>query len=151
MISKVIPDYAKNFKKEYLLFLRINDKTKYFIDNMKEVTFGLFNSPKVDELKKIIEEFYYEINIGNFKIKTSDIIDLVTFKKILNDLIRIFNYRRRCYQNFNCPFPGLENIYFDFDLFCSKFKIDYEDYDYLKCKGVFDFDDLDLEDFNSFV
>ena len=86
MINKVIPDYAKNFKKEYLLFLHINDKTKYFIDNMKEVTFGLFNSPKVDELKKIIkEEFHYEINIGNFKdlknfkIKTSDIIDLVTF------------------------------------------------------------------------
>ena len=45
MISKVIPVYAKNFKKEYLFRLRVNDKIKYFIDNIKEATFGLFNSP----------------------------------------------------------------------------------------------------------
>ena len=42
MISKVIPDYAKDFKKEYLFLLRVNDKIKYFIDNIKEATFGLF-------------------------------------------------------------------------------------------------------------
>ena len=54
---------------------------------MKEVTFGLFNSPKVDELKKLIEDFYHEINTGNFKdlrnfeIKSDDILNLVEFKK----------------------------------------------------------------------
>ena len=85
MISKVIPDYAKNFKKEYLFLLRVNDKIKYFIDNMKEVTFGLFNSPKVDELKKLFEEFYQEINTGNFKdlidfeIKSEDILNFKKF------------------------------------------------------------------------
>ena len=146
MISKVIPDYAKDFEKEYLFLLRVNDKTKYFIDNMKEVTFGLFNSPKVDELKKLIEDFYHEINTGNFKdlrnfeIKSDDIINLVTFKKILNDFIRIINYRRRYHQNFVIPFPGFENIYRDFELFCSKFKINYEDNEYLKCFDDFDFD-----------
>ena len=146
MISKVIPVYAKNFKKEYLFLLRVNDKTKYFIDNMKEVTFGLFNSPKVDELKKLIEEFYYEINTSNFKdlrnfeIKSDDILNLVEFKKILNDFIRIINYRRRYYQDFVNPFPGFENIYYDFELFFSKFKINYEDNEYLKCTDDFDFD-----------
>ena len=146
MISKVIPDYAKGFKKEYLFLLHINDKTKYFFDNMKEVTFGLFNSPKVDELKKLIEDFYYEINTSNFKdlrnfeIKSDDIINLVTFK-------RIINYRRRYHQNFVIPFPGFENIYHDFELFCSKFKINYEDNEYLKCIDNFDFDDFDFDDF----
>ena len=146
MISKVIPDYAKNFKKEYLFLLRVNDKIKYFIDNIKEATYGLFNNPKVDELKKLIEDFYLEINTSNFKdlrnfeIKSDDIINLVTFKKILNDFIRITNYRRVYYQNFVTPFPGLENIYYDFELFCSKFKINYEDNEYLKCIDDFDFD-----------
>ena len=157
MISKVIPDYAKDFKKEYLFLLRVNDKTKYFIDNMKEVTFGLFNSPKVDELKKLIEDFYNEINTGNFKdlrnfeIKSDDIYNLVEFKKILNDFIRIINYRREYYQNFVIPFPGFENIYSDFELFCSKFKINYGDNEHLKCIDEFDFDDFDDFDFNSFI
>ena len=146
MISKVIPDYAKEYKKEYLFPLHINDKTKYFIDNMKEVTFGLFNSPKVDELKKLIEEFYFEINMGNFKdlrnfeIKSDDIYNLVEFKINLNDFIRIIKYRRRYYQNFVIPFPGFENIYHDFEIFCSKFKINYGDNKHLKCIDDFDFD-----------
>ena len=154
MISKVIPDYAKDFKKEYLFILRINDKTKYFIDNMKEVTFGLFNSPKADELKKIIDEFYFEINTGNFKdyknlrnfeIKSDDIYNLVVFKKIFNDFRRIINYRRRYHQNFDNPFPGFENIYHEIELFCSKFKIKYEDNEYLKCIDNFDFDNFDFD------
>ena len=154
MLSKVIPDYAKNFKKEYLFLLRVNDKTKYFIGNMKEVTYGLFNSPKVDELKKLFEEFYQEINTGNFKdlidfeIKSDDILNLVQFKKILNDFIRIINYRRIYHKNFVIPFPGFENIYSDFELFCSKFEINYEDNEYLKCLDDFDFDfDFDIDDY----
>ena len=114
MISKVIPDYAKDFKKEYLFVLRVNDKIKYFIDNIKEATCGLFNNHKVDEIKKLIEKFYYEINTSNFKdlrnfeIKSDDILNLVEFKKILNDFIRIINYRRIYHKNFVIPFPGFE-------------------------------------------
>ena len=160
MISKVIPDYAKDFKKEYLFLLRVNDKIKYFIDNIKEATFGLFNSPKVDELKNLFEEFYQEINTGNFKdlmdlidfeIKSDDILNLVQFKKILNDFIRIINYRRIYHKNFVIPFPGFENIYGDFKIFCSKFEINYEGNEDLKCINDYDFDDFDDCDFNNFV
>ena len=156
MISKVIPGYAKDFKKEHLFVLRVNFKIKYFIDNIKEATCGLFNNPKVDEIKKSIEKFYYQINTSNFKdlrnfeIKSDDILNLVEFKKILNDFIRIINYRRRYYQNFVNPFPGFENIYHDFELFCCKFKINYEDYEYLKCIDYYDFDYYDF-DFNCYI
>lgn len=117
------------------------------------------NNPKVDELKKLIVDFYHEIfsgnfrdfrDLSNFEIKSDDIINLVTFKKILNDFKRIINYRRRYYQNFVIPFPGFENIYYDFDLFCSKFKINNEDNEYLKLTDDFDFDDCDC-DFNSYI
>ena len=67
MFSKVIPGYAKDFKKEYLFLLHVNDKIKYFIDNIKEASYGLFNNPKVDELKNLFEEFYQKTNTCNFK------------------------------------------------------------------------------------
>ena len=53
MISKVIPDYAKDFKNEYLFILGINNEFNYFLDNMNEATNGLFNNFRVDKIKKI--------------------------------------------------------------------------------------------------
>ena len=49
MISKVIPDYAKDCKNEYLFILGINNEFKYFLDNIDEATCGLF---KILELIK---------------------------------------------------------------------------------------------------
>ena len=72
------------------------------------------------------------------------------FKKILNDFIRIINFRRIYHRNFVNPFPGFENIYHDFDLFCSKFEINYEDYEYLKCIDCYDFHEID-DDLNFYI
>ena len=43
MISKVIPDYAKDYKNEYLFILGINNEFKYFLDNIDEATCGLLD------------------------------------------------------------------------------------------------------------
>ena len=157
MLSKVIPVYAKEFKNEYLLILRINDELKYFIDNINEATRGLFNNPKVDKIRKNIKRFIIEQNTSNFEIKSSDIKNLIKIKKIFNDFNRLINYKKEAYlgdeQNFVYPYPGFRNIYDDFELFCSKFKIKYEAddrfYDYnadsdsdcdFDCDCDFDFD-----------
>ena len=55
MISKVIPDYAKDFKNEYLFILGINNEFNYFLDNMNEATRGLFENFRVDKIKKFIK------------------------------------------------------------------------------------------------
>ena len=57
MISKVIPDYEKDFKNEYLFILGINNEFKYFLDNMNEATRGLFENFRVDKIKKFIKLF----------------------------------------------------------------------------------------------
>ena len=136
MISKVIPDYAKDFKNEYLFILGINNEFKYFLDNMNEATRGLFENFRVDKIKKFIKLFLAYQNLGqfkdvsNFEIKSSDIKNLIKIKKNFNDFNRLIEYKKDCYdgdeQNFIVPYPGFRNIYDDFELFCSKFKIKYE-------------------------
>ena len=97
MLSKVIPVYAKEFKNEYLLILRINDELKYFIDNINEATRGLFNNPKVDKIRKNIKRFIIEQNTSNFEIKSSDIKNLIKIKNIFNDFNRLINYKKEAY------------------------------------------------------
>ena len=133
MLIKNIPDYTKDFKNEYLFILGINNEFKYFLDNMNEATRGLFENNKVDKIKKFIEKFLLYQNLGhfkdvsNFEIKSSDIKNLIKIKKNLNDFNRLIEYKKDCYdgdeQNFIVPYPGFKNIYDDFVLFCSKFKI----------------------------
>ena len=57
MLIKNIPDYAKDFKNEYLFILGINNEFKYFLDNMNEATRGLFENNKVDKIKKLLNYF----------------------------------------------------------------------------------------------
>ena len=141
MFIKNIPDYAKDFKNEYLFILGINNEFKYFLDNMDEATRGLFENFRVDKIKKFISKFLLYQNSGyfkdlsNFEIKSSDIKNLIRIKKNFNDLNNLIKYRKDCYdgdgdeQNFVDPYPGFKNIYYDFVLFCSKFKIKYESND----------------------
>ena len=69
-------------------------------------------------------------DVSNFEIKSSDIKNLIKIKKNFNDFNRLIEYKKDCYdgdeQNFIVPYPGFRNIYDDFVLFCSKFKIKYE-------------------------
>ena len=57
MFIKNTPDYAKDFKNEYLFIIGINNEFKYFLDNMNEATRGLFENFRVDKIKKIIKLF----------------------------------------------------------------------------------------------
>ena len=136
MLIKNTPDYAKDFKNEYLFIIGINNEFKYFLDNMNEATRGLFENLRVDKIKKFISKFLLYQNSGyfkdlsNFEIKSSDIKNLIRIKKKFNDFNNLINCRKDCYdgdeQNFVDPYPGFINIYDDFVLFCSKFKIKYE-------------------------
>ena len=84
MFIKNTPDYAKDFKNEYLFIIGINNEFKYFLDNMKEATRGLFENFRVDKIKKFISKFLSYQNSGhfkdlsNFEIKSSDINPIQT-------------------------------------------------------------------------
>ena len=90
MLIKDIPDYARDLKNEYLFILGINNEFKYFLDNIKEATRGLFENFRVDKTKKFIEKFLLYQNLGHFKdvssfeIKSSDVKNLIKIKKKFN-------------------------------------------------------------------
>ena len=52
-----IPEYARDFKNEYLFIRGINKEFKYFVDNINEATRGLFENHRVDKIKKFIKKF----------------------------------------------------------------------------------------------
>ena len=52
-----IPEYARNFKNEYLFIRGINKEFKYFVDNINEAYRGLFENHRVDKIKNLLKNF----------------------------------------------------------------------------------------------
>ena len=78
MISKVIPNYAKNFKKEYIFIIDINQKCERFLKKIDEE--NVFNSPQAKKLIiyfnkfLIFQELGYFKDISNYYFKEEDAI-----------------------------------------------------------------------------
>ena len=90
-----IPEYAREFKNEYLFIRGINKEFKYFVDNINEAYRGLFENHRVDKIKKFIKKFLlaqklgYLNDVSNFEIKGSDVDYLIKIKKNFMILINI--------------------------------------------------------------
>ena len=91
-----IPEYARDFKNEYLFIRGVNKEFKYFVDNINEAYRGLFENHRVDKIKKFIKKFLlaqklgYLNDVSNFEIKSSDVDYLIKIKKIfiiLNNIL----------------------------------------------------------------
>ena len=93
MLIKNIPDYAKDFKNEYLFIIGINNEFKYFLDNINEATNGLINNFRVDKIKKFIGKFLLYQNSGYFKDLSNFEIKSSNFKNLIMFLIRILKLR----------------------------------------------------------
>ena len=78
-----IPEYAMDFKNEYLFIRGINKEFKYFVENINEAARGLFQNHRVDRIKKFIKSFLlaqelgYLNDVSNFEIKSSDVNYLI--------------------------------------------------------------------------
>ena len=132
-----IPEYARDYKKEYLFIIGINKEFKYFVDNINDATRGLFENHKVDRIKYFIKRFLRGQekgklrDISNVEINYNDVNNLIKIKNNFTNFNQYINFCKSCYDDddepFIDPYPGFKNIYDDFELFCSKFKIKYED------------------------
>ena len=65
MLSKVIPNYAKNIKKEYIFIIDINKKYEKFLNKIDEE--NVFNSPQAKKLIIYFNKFLIFQEIGHFK------------------------------------------------------------------------------------
>ena len=59
-----IPEYATNYKKEYLFIRGINKEFEYFVDYMEDPNREKFCIPKVDRFRNIIKRFYFVLKIN---------------------------------------------------------------------------------------
>ena len=132
-----IPEYAKNYKKEYLLIRGINKELKYFVDYIDNAGSGLFESHRVDRIKYFIKRFLRGQekgklkDISNFEIDEDVVVNLIEIKKNFDNFNQFINFCFSCYDEENEPFinpyPGFENIYYDFISFSNKLNIKYEE------------------------
>ena len=136
-INSKIPEYVREYKKEYLLIRGINKEFKYFVDNINEATRGLFENHRVVRIKYFIKRFLKGQERGklqdtsNFEINNIDVDNLIKIKKNFLNFNQYINFCKSCFDDedasFIDPYPGFKNIYDDFELFFSKFKIKYEE------------------------
>ena len=92
-----IPEYARDFKKEYLLIIGINKEFKYFDDNINDANRGLFENHKVARIKYFIKRFLKGQercklkDTNNFEISNIDVVNLIirlkNFSVILNNIL----------------------------------------------------------------
>ena len=147
-----IPEYARDYKKEYLFIIGINKEFKYILDNLDNLNSGLFESDRVNRIMKIIKRFLK----GQERGKLRDISGIVFNEYEVNNIIKIkknfslFKLRYDfCIEGddaFN-PYPGFGNIYDIFELFFSKINIKYDsDSDSYSDS---DFDDIEINYYDS--
>ena len=136
-----IPEYARDYKKEYLFIIGLDKELKYFAEHINKAPNGLFENHKVDRIKYFIKRFLKGQergklkDISNFEINNIDVNNLIKIKKNFNNFNQYINFCKSCYDDdddapFIDPYPGFKNIYDDFELFFSKFKIKYKEFIY---------------------
>ena len=86
-INSKIPEYARGFKKEYLLIVGINKEFKYFVGHIDEATRGLFENHRVVRINYFIKRFLKGQercklqDTSNFEIESSVVDNLIKIKK----------------------------------------------------------------------
>ena len=75
MSRKVIPDYAKDYKNEYLFIRGIDKQFKYFLDNIEKADQGVFQNNRVEIIEKNVNRLEKAIKMGYFKDNSNLEID----------------------------------------------------------------------------
>ena len=118
-----IPQYAREYKREYQFIRGINKEFKYFVDNLGEPTHVLFLNKKVSKIKDLIERFLKKQKRG----KSRDIDKLVFWKY---DILNIIEY----YESISFDITdriGMKYALDFHDLFCEFYdKINYKYFDF---------------------
>ena len=72
-----IPDYAKDYRNEYLFIRGIDTCFKFFLDNLNKADKGVFENNRVNIIKKYINKLEKAQRLGYLKDTTNKEIDEV--------------------------------------------------------------------------
>ena len=136
-----VPDYAKDYKNEYLFIRGIDNYFKYFIKNLNKADKGVLKSNRVDIINKHINRLEKAQRLDYLK-DTSDIeIDEqdVSYSSLLLEMLADFtDYyvddddfefdEDRFNSHVDLEFPGYKDLLNCIALFHSKFKMVFDKY-----------------------
>ena len=129
MISKVIPNYAKNIKKEYIFIIDINKKCEKFLNKIDEE--NVFNSPQAKKLIiyfnkfLIFQEIGYFKDVSNYCFENEDVNFIVYLERKLEENMDLFfnpdslKFEEEQYENDE---TGFKLFFESFEKFRDKIK-----------------------------
>ena len=94
-----IPEYARDYKKEYLCIRGLNKEFEYFTKKLNDLNNGLFETNSTNRIKNFMKRFLRGQENGKFK----DIRNFIFPDNILNNIIFInqqFGYYKLRYDAF---------------------------------------------------
>ena len=97
--SNKIPEYAKEYKREYQFIRGLNKEFEYFIKKLDDLNNGLFETNSANSIKYYMKRFLRRQEDGKFK----DISNFIFPDNILNNIIFIneqFGYYKLRYDAF---------------------------------------------------
>ena len=97
--SNKIPEYAREYKREYQFIKGLNKEFKYFIKKLNDLNNGLFETKSTNRIKYYMKRFLRGQENGKFK----DISNFIFPDNILNNIIFInqqFGYYKLRYDAF---------------------------------------------------
>ena len=129
MISKVIPNYAKNIKKEYIFIIDINKKCENLLKKIDEE--HVFNSPQSKKLIIYFNKFLIFQELGHFKdisnyyFENEDVNFIVYLERKLEENMDLFfnpdsfKFDQEKYDN---DYTGFKVFFESFEKFKDKIK-----------------------------
>ena len=132
-----IPEYAREYKKEYLYIRGLNKEFEYFKNKLYNLNNGLFESYISDRIKNIMKRILRAQekgklkDISEFEIYEDDVVfNLMKIKNKFNNIDQYLYFILNCYHKedliFINTYPFFIDFYYYFNLFFTKLNIKYE-------------------------
>ena len=131
-----IPEYAREYKREYQFIRGINKEFKYLINKLDNLNNGLFESNISNRIKYFMKRFLRAQekgklkDISEFEIEYDIVFNLIKIKNELNNIDQYLDFILNCYHKedliFINTYPGFIDFFYYFNLFFTKINIKYE-------------------------
>ena len=117
-----IPEYAREYKREYQFIRGINKEFKYLINKLDDLNNGLFESYIADRIKYFIKRFLRAQekgklkDISDFEIENDIVFNLNKIKNKLNNIDQYLDFIFNCYHKEDLIFINTYPGFIDFFL-----------------------------------
>ena len=124
-----IPEYARDYKREYLFIIGLDKKIKYLVEHINDASTSLFENHRVDRIKYFIKRFLKGQERGKlkdiscFKFKGIDVENIVFIYDIM-----VFEIKE---GHIDCDYVLYSEFYVLLCKFYYYIKYDTDEIDYL--------------------